>query len=55
MLTNISRASNINEKALLGALENGRHGSAALNVFEGEPKINPRFLELDCVLLQPHA
>ena len=29
-------------------------GSAALDVFEGEPKLDPRFLALDNVLLQPH-
>lgn len=54
MVINISRASNIDEEALLDALENGRLGSAALDVFEGEPELNPRFLELDNVLLQPH-
>nr|WP_156552909.1 2-hydroxyacid dehydrogenase [Agrobacterium vitis] len=54
MLINISRASNIDEAALLEALEAGRLGSAALDVFEGEPKLNPRFLALDNVLLQPH-
>jgi lactate dehydrogenase-like 2-hydroxyacid dehydrogenase len=54
MLINISRASNINEEALLAALEDGTLGSAALDVFEGEPKLNPRFLALDNVLLQPH-
>lgn len=54
MLINISRASNIDEEALLEALETGRLGSAALDVFEGEPKLNPRFLALDNVLLQPH-
>jgi lactate dehydrogenase-like 2-hydroxyacid dehydrogenase len=54
MLINISRASNIDEAALLDALENGTLGSAALDVFEGEPKLNPRFLALDNVLLQPH-
>lgn len=54
MLINISRASNIDEEALLDALEARRLGSAALDVFEGEPKLNPRFLELDNVLLQPH-
>lgn len=54
MLINISRASNIDEDALFDALENGRLGSAALDVFEGEPKLNPRFLNLDNVLLQPH-
>jgi lactate dehydrogenase-like 2-hydroxyacid dehydrogenase len=54
MIINISRASNIDENALLDALETGRLGSAALDVFEGEPQLNPRFLELDNVLLQPH-
>ena len=54
MLINISRASNIDEEALLMALETGKLGSAALDVFEGEPKLNPRFLALDNVLLQPH-
>ena len=54
MLINISRASNIDEEALLEALETGELGSAALDVFEGEPKLNPRFLALDNVLLQPH-
>lgn len=54
MLINISRASNIDEEALLAALESGRLGSAALDVFEGEPKLNPRFLTLPNVLLQPH-
>ncbi|MCQ1836003.1 2-hydroxyacid dehydrogenase [Neorhizobium galegae] len=54
MLINISRASNIDEEALLGALESGELGSAALDVFEGEPKLDPRFLKLGNVLVQPH-
>ena len=54
MVINISRASNIDEAALLNALEGGALGSAALDVFEGEPDLNPRFLKLKNVLLQPH-
>jgi lactate dehydrogenase-like 2-hydroxyacid dehydrogenase len=54
MLINISRASNIDEKALLAALESGGLGSAALDVFEGEPNLDPRFLKLGNVLVQPH-
>jgi lactate dehydrogenase-like 2-hydroxyacid dehydrogenase len=54
MLINISRAPNIDEEALLDALEAGRLGGAALDVFEGEPKLNPRFLTLPNVLVQPH-
>jgi lactate dehydrogenase-like 2-hydroxyacid dehydrogenase len=54
LLINISRASNIDEQALLDALQSGRLGAAALDVFEGEPKLNPRFLTVPNVLLQPH-
>lgn len=54
MLINISRASNIDEDALLDALEQGRLAGAALDVFEAEPDLNPRFLDLQNVLLQPH-
>ncbi len=54
MLINISRAANVDEEALLTALETGALGSAALDVFEGEPKLNPRFVALPNVLLQPH-
>ena len=54
MLINISRASNVDEAALLAALESKTLGFAALDVFDGEPRLNPRFLALDNVLLQPH-
>lgn len=54
MIINISRASNIDEPALIDALESGALGSAALDVFEGEPDLDPRFFELENVLLQPH-
>ncbi len=54
MLINISRAANVDEDALLDALETGALGSAALDVFEGEPRLNPRFVALPNVLLQPH-
>ncbi|MBI1169928.1 2-hydroxyacid dehydrogenase [bacterium] len=54
LLINISRAANIDEDALLDALEARRLAGAALDVFEGEPRINPRFLALPNVVLQPH-
>ena len=55
MLINISRAQNVDEAALLDALEAGRIGGAGLDVFEGEPALNPRFARLNNVLLQPHV
>ncbi len=54
MLLNVSRASNIDEEALIAALESKKLGYAALDVFDGEPNLNPRFLKLDNVMLQPH-
>lgn len=54
MIINISRASNIDEEALINALQSGALGSAALDVFENEPALDPRFLKLPNVLLQPH-
>lgn len=54
MIINVSRASNIDEDAILAALESKKLGYAALDVFAGEPALNPKFLELDNVMLQPH-
>lgn len=55
MLINISRAANVDEVALLDALETGKLGFAALDVFEREPAVNPRFAALPNVLMQPHV
>ena len=54
IIINISRGSTIDEAALLDALEDGRIAGAGLDVFLNEPKIDPRFLKLDNVHLQPH-
>jgi lactate dehydrogenase-like 2-hydroxyacid dehydrogenase len=54
ILINISRASNIDEEALLSALESGKLGAAALDVFENEPDFDARFRACRNVLLQPH-
>ncbi|MDZ4392552.1 2-hydroxyacid dehydrogenase [Cypionkella sp.] len=53
-LINISRAANIDENALLNALESNQIAGAALDVFDNEPQINPRFAPLKNALLQPH-
>ena len=54
VIVNISRGSTIDEGAMLDALEQGRLRGAALDVFRGEPEVDPRFAALDRVLLLPH-
>ena len=53
-LTNIARGGIIDENALCDALEQGRLAAAGLDVYEGEPKLNPRLLEQRRVVLTPH-
>ncbi len=53
-ITNIGRGGLIDEDALIDALAAGRIAGAGLDVFEGEPKFNQRWLGLKNVALTPH-
>ena len=53
-LVNIARGGIVEEDALADALDGGRLAAAGLDVFEGEPAINPRLLALRNVVLTPH-
>lgn len=53
-LINTARGALVDESALCDALEEGRLRGAALDVYEDEPVVNPRLIELDSVVLAPH-
>ena len=54
MLVNTSRGGIVDDAALVEALRAGRIAGAALDVFEGEPKLNEGYLALANVVLTPH-
>ncbi|CAG7856793.1 glyoxylate reductase [biofilm metagenome] len=53
-LINTARGDVVDSKALIKALKERSIAGAGLDVFEGEPNIDPGFLELDNVALLPH-
>jgi gluconate 2-dehydrogenase len=53
-IVNIARGGIIDEEALIHALKTQSIFSAGLDVYDGEPNINPQLLELSNVVLTPH-
>jgi gluconate 2-dehydrogenase len=53
-LINIARGGIVDDAALVQALRNKTIAAAGLDVFEGEPKLNPDLLTVPNVVLTPH-
>ena len=53
-LINIARGGIVDDSALAQALKAGRIAAAGLDVYEGEPSVNPALLECSNIVLTPH-
>ena len=54
IVVNAARGGLINDEDLVEALKTGRLAAAGLDVYEGEPKINPAYIALKNTFLLPH-
>jgi len=54
IIVNTARGEVIDENAMVRMLKAGELAGAGLDVYEHEPQINPKLLELDNVVLLPH-
>jgi glyoxylate reductase len=54
VVANAARGTLVDDAALIAALQSGQVGFAGLDVYEGEPKLNPGYAGLENVVLLPH-
>jgi lactate dehydrogenase-like 2-hydroxyacid dehydrogenase len=54
ILGNAARGTLVDDAALLAALASGQIAAAGLDVYEGEPKLNPGYLAAENAVLLPH-
>jgi lactate dehydrogenase-like 2-hydroxyacid dehydrogenase len=54
VVVNAARGTLVDDAALIAALRSGQIAAAGLDVYNGEPKLNPDYLSLENVVLLPH-
>jgi len=54
VVVNTARGGLVEDAALINALKSGKVSAAGLDVYEGEPNVNPAYWELDNAFLTPH-
>ena len=54
VVANAARGSLVEDAALIAALRSGQVAAAGLDVYNGEPRLNPDYLGLENVVLLPH-
>ena len=54
VVVNTARGDLVDDDALIGALRSGKIAAAGLDVFAGEPNLDPRYRDLDNTFLLPH-
>ncbi len=54
VIVNTARGGIVDDAALIAALNTGRVAAAGLDVFDGEPNLNPEYLKIPTAFLLPH-
>tara|TARA_B100001741_G_C16549983_1_gene598784 strand:+ start:2561 stop:3514 length:954 start_codon:yes stop_codon:yes gene_type:complete len=54
IITNVARSDMINDEAMIEALNNRKIYAVGLDVYKGEPKINPGYLSQETAFILPH-
>jgi lactate dehydrogenase-like 2-hydroxyacid dehydrogenase len=54
IVVNSGRGVSVHDESLIAALKSGHIRAAGLDVYDGEPKVNPGYLTLENVTLLPH-
>jgi glyoxylate reductase len=54
VVVNLSRGDTVDDDALIEALKSGRVFAAGLDVYANEPKLDPRYVDLENTFLTPH-